>query len=394
MNRRKLLLATLAIIAVTSILQGAIKAHANTPPPWTVSLDAHSTSPTDATIDTTYNPTGFVNIGVIINASSTHPVNNVYAWQFGLVYDNTTSKPAGATARASIQLGAQTGAGNPNWAGQVSANNAILAANILDVDATHQEVYAGFTLIGSNPGFTLGPVLSASVQGNLLASVNFTIIQTTTSTFNLKPSDLIFLDSSPSHGQIPNINAGAGATENQVIQPEFTFTISRNSISLAEGLRGTVNATVSGFHQFSGNITLDITGPSSGPSITPTPRTVQIGQGASATFSLNITTSGITPENYTFTITAVGQPSNGAMITHTLTLFVIVSPSSGSSTLLIVIISVVVVVAMVAAITYLARRRKGPTSVKQPPQKTVQKNTPPASPKRRSWKNDNLNYHD
>jgi len=215
-NKLTLSSALLAILLIATTTLTTLPAHANTPPPWTVSLDADSTSPTDASIQTshTIQSTTTITVGAIINASSAIPVNNVYAWQFYIVYDNTTLAPD------TVQFGAQTGSGNPNWAGQISSNAGFgshsTLSNLSSTEcgcdpSTHRELAVYFAFLGQNPGVSIAPVLSASVQGNLLANVNFTLVKTTTATLSLKLTSIIFEDNS--QNAIPNIIAGDPITE-------------------------------------------------------------------------------------------------------------------------------------------------------------------------------------
>jgi hypothetical protein len=188
-----------------------LPAHANTPPPWIVSLDADGTSPTDTSIQTSHNATGAhtIIIGAVINASQTSPVNNVYAWQYSLTYDNTSLTPA------TVQFGAQTSQGNPDWTSLTAFRNYQVGdANTTQCEcnpSNHRKITVYFSLLGQVPGVTIAPTLSLTVQGNLLANVNFTITNLPTSLVTLTVSDVIFLDNTAR--TIPNIQPGNPITE-------------------------------------------------------------------------------------------------------------------------------------------------------------------------------------
>jgi len=199
---------------------GPLSVHANTPPPWTLSLDADSTSTRDASIQAINNPTtSFVTIGAIINASNTHPLNNVYGWQFTIQYDNITVTPetSGNGPQNGVQYGAQTGTGNPNWAGQLSAGNAFGFSAIRDVDTTHQNITVLFIFHSPSPPVSIAPTVSSSIQGNLLANINFTILHIPTSPLTFTITDLIFADNNANN--IPNINPGPSITEYGTTNP-------------------------------------------------------------------------------------------------------------------------------------------------------------------------------
>src|SRR5213594_313060 len=127
MNKRilvlSLLLGTLTVLGATTYLP-IMPVHAS--PTYPVLLDANSTGGTDANPQAGLSTAKTFNVGAIIEANSTTPLNNVFAWQFTIIYDNTTVAPQGDPVSASatdgaastVTFGAQTGPGNPNWAGK------------------------------------------------------------------------------------------------------------------------------------------------------------------------------------------------------------------------------------------------------------------------------------
>src|SRR5947209_12005840 len=179
MNHKKTLLLAFTLLVMMGIATSVLPAHANTPPPWTLSLDANSLSNVDAfpQASGTFGKTFF--IGAVINASgSTAPtaptcplppnppnptcLQNVFGWQFSIVYDNTSFVPQGdPTATAAdaagptVNFGAQTTAGNPNWAGRLTGTpTAFGSSTILSVDATHQKIQVFYTLLAPPPPAT------------------------------------------------------------------------------------------------------------------------------------------------------------------------------------------------------------------------------------------------
>src|SRR6266849_976877 len=158
MNHKKFLTLTLALVALAGTRLGIPLVHANTPPPWTVSLDADSIDNLDANPQGTNTVVKTFNVGAVVNASSTQPLNGVYGWQFSIVYDNTTVVPQGDPtpgapndgAQNTANFGAQTGSGNPNWAGMVSANHAFAIFNIGSMDATHKKITVLYTILAPN----------------------------------------------------------------------------------------------------------------------------------------------------------------------------------------------------------------------------------------------------
>src|SRR5262249_1416908 len=146
----------------------------NLPPPWTVSLDANSTSNVDANPQTTMSFAKTFNIGAIVNASGASGVcgaqciTGVFGWQFSIVYDNTSFVPQGDPAvpaaandfaANTVTFGGQTAAGNPNWAGQISVSHAFGGFVILPVDATHQKIQVFFTILSPNPAVSISPAI-------------------------------------------------------------------------------------------------------------------------------------------------------------------------------------------------------------------------------------------
>src|SRR5260370_477288 len=116
LTHKKTLAIALALVFISVLVVGAIPpARANLPPPWTVLLDANSTSNLDASPQTTFAPMKTFNIGAILNASSNGPttcvapcntagscspapqtcLQHVFGFQYSIVYDNTSFVPQG-----------------------------------------------------------------------------------------------------------------------------------------------------------------------------------------------------------------------------------------------------------------------------------------------------------
>ena len=138
LDRRKIILAILVLLEVTGISFAVLPAHAATS--WPVLLDASSTSTSDANPQTSNAVVNTFNLGVIIEANSTTPLNGVFGWQFGIIYDNTTVLPQGDpvafgasdNAGPTVNFGSQTGTGNPNWAAKVVSGQAFVLSGLID----------------------------------------------------------------------------------------------------------------------------------------------------------------------------------------------------------------------------------------------------------------------
>ncbi len=213
-------------------------------PSWTVSLDADSTGPTDADVQSSHNILGQTNVtvGAVVNASAALPINNVRAWQFAIVYENTSLTPG------LVQYGAQSGAGNPNWALRVASGGSAFASHsIIGVNATacgcdsatHAEIIVYFTLTGTTPPVNIGPPVSPTVKGNLLASVSFNVTNLSIVGARFSPTDIIFVDGSIK--TIPNILAGPSITETTAVPTPPSPT---NTIYILLGIAGAVLAGI------------------------------------------------------------------------------------------------------------------------------------------------------
>src|SRR5712692_8934148 len=130
MDRKKILLIVLAFLAITGTSLVVLPAHSNVPPPWTLSLSANSRTTSDSQIFPTCTTGKTFFIGAIINASGgvspatavcgAQCLQNVFGWQFSIVYDNTSFVPQGDPLAGSatdpsgptVNFGAQTTAGN------------------------------------------------------------------------------------------------------------------------------------------------------------------------------------------------------------------------------------------------------------------------------------------
>src|SRR2546426_5230832 len=224
MDRKKIIFLLLAMLAITGTSLAVLPVHSNVPPPWTVSLDANSIGNTDANPQSTNTVTKTFNVGAIVNASGTAGVcgaqciPGVFGWQFSIVYDNTTVVPQGDpvalaandAASSTVSFGGQIGTGNPNWAGKITASQGFGSFVILPDDATHQKAQVFFTILAPNTAVNIFPAVSATVKGNLLASVAFELIRQPSSPISFSLIELKLVDSSAN--TIPNINPGSPVT--------------------------------------------------------------------------------------------------------------------------------------------------------------------------------------
>src|SRR2546422_6161946 len=131
MNRRNILIVLTIILSLSGIYVAVLRpVQGVLPPPWTVSLDANSTSAMDANPQATNTVTKTFRIGAMVNASGaagvcgSQCISGVFGWQLGIVYDNTTVVPQGDPSATSlypdgaentVSFGAQSTAGDPNW---------------------------------------------------------------------------------------------------------------------------------------------------------------------------------------------------------------------------------------------------------------------------------------
>ena len=173
----------------------------------TVALDADSKGSTDAGVQTTNTVRKSTTVGAVIDASNNYPLSNVTGWQFSITYDSSSLAPN------LVVYGAQTGPGHPDWTGQIASSSARSYNSTVNVDSTHQKILVNFTLVNPNPPLTISPYLYPTVQGNLLANVNFTILKNATSPLTLSIGDVAFLDNSTQRKPISHIVAGAPVTE-------------------------------------------------------------------------------------------------------------------------------------------------------------------------------------
>ncbi len=174
---------------------------------WTVALDANSNGSTDADVQTTNTVRNSAAVGAVIDASNDYPLSNVTGWQLSITYDSSSLAPRLVT------YGAQTGPGHPGWAGHLASSNARSYNNTINIDSTHSKVLVNFTLVNRNPPLTISPILSPTIQGSLLASVNFTIFKTATGPLTLSIGDVLFYDNSTQRKPLSVIVAGSPVTE-------------------------------------------------------------------------------------------------------------------------------------------------------------------------------------
>src|SRR5213594_1973231 len=225
---RRALLVVIALLIVPAFAVLGRPVHADSAA-WPVLLDANSISSNDALPNANFTAVKTFNVGAIIEANSTVPLAGVFAWQFAIIYDNTTVVPQGDPiarqiadpAGPSINFGSMTGSGQVNWAGRIAASQGFGNSVLVDpkIDAHHNEIQFFFTLLGpTTPAVTISPVPSSSVKGNLLANVPFELIKPATSlTFSIDAAHTKLVDSNAS--SIPGIVAGPPVLESIVNSP-------------------------------------------------------------------------------------------------------------------------------------------------------------------------------
>src|SRR5213593_4456268 len=115
---KRALLVVIALLIVPTFAVLARPVHA-TSAAWPVLLDANSTSSNDALPNANLTAIKTFNVGAIIEANNTVPLAGVFAWQFAIIYDNTTVVPQGDPiagqiadqAGPGINFGSMTGSG-------------------------------------------------------------------------------------------------------------------------------------------------------------------------------------------------------------------------------------------------------------------------------------------
>lgn len=183
-------------------------------------MDVNSISQTDTTVQTSDTFTKTFRVGAILDVTPPETVEDVFAFQFVLHYDQTrltaqADPPTsgdffGSTcyvlvscsenADAAVKFGKQTATGSVNWEGLISANQ---AASVIKIDDPAGfgpgTVLVGFTLLGAVPGKTI------SVD-TILANVAFELDTLPASPLSFTLSDVIITDHVAT--PIPGITVG------------------------------------------------------------------------------------------------------------------------------------------------------------------------------------------
>ncbi len=252
----KTTLVAIALVFVSLAVISTLPVHANTPAPWTVSLDAQNVSPTDANPQPSVSTAKTFRVGAIVNASATGGLcsstclQNVFALQFGIVYDNTSVVPQGDPttslptscisypdcAENVVAFGAQTGTGNPNWVAQVAINHAFGGSRLVDpkIDNHHNEIQVFWTFITPNGPANVFPTVCSTpsacalpnaVFGSQLASVAFGFINEPVAPLSFSIRDVKFIDQNAN--LIPNVSPGSSASVTILNNPPIaSFTAS------------------------------------------------------------------------------------------------------------------------------------------------------------------------
>ncbi len=212
MERRTLpivLLLVLGIIFGNGIL-GVHPARAS--PVWSVNLDANSITQTDSVVSSFASQGKSFRIGAIINATFANPISNMYGWQFQINYNASAFIPQGDPTLASsypdgaannVLFGAQTTTGTVNWAGLLAANKAFGSSSVSS-NGSNGQILVFISLISPTPAVTIS-------TNNLLANVQFELLNQPSTPQQFTITDVIFIDSSAQ--PITSIQAGIGATE-------------------------------------------------------------------------------------------------------------------------------------------------------------------------------------
>ncbi len=189
---------------------------------WTVNLDANSTGPTDVTLTSSNSNAKSFRVGAVINATSTNPINNVFAWQFTINYNASAFVPQGDPTGVSLYpdgavntvlFGGQTTSGTVNWAGLINAGKAFGSSSITTT-GTSGQISVFFTTLSPNPSV----IISAKT---LLANVQFELVTKPSMPQVFAISDVIILDNSGI--QILGVISGTGAMETVTNEPPLAF---------------------------------------------------------------------------------------------------------------------------------------------------------------------------
>src|SRR2546425_4678438 len=218
MKERILLIGIVVLLIVSGIAFTTPPAHAA--PTWPILLDAQNTGATDASPQASFSPVKTFNVGIIIEANSTTPLNGVFGWEVSIIYDKTVVVPQGDPAAASatdgstptVTFGAMATAGQVSWAGKIGAAQAFGSGTIVDVNSTTTEIQVFYTILSPNGPVNILPTATGTVTGNLLASVAFEVIKPAAGlVFQIDSLNTKFVDSS-AH-PISGVVAGPNITE-------------------------------------------------------------------------------------------------------------------------------------------------------------------------------------
>src|SRR5712692_561852 len=273
-NKKPLLLA-LALILLAGLSIGAIRP-ANAATVYLVNLDAGSPIHTDLTIEATAIQAHGFRVGAIINASSLNPLLNVQGFQFTIHYNATAFAPQGdpnpaaipgnlgllyidgATndvlfgANANIFQGSSTTA--TSWNALLTAGSAFRVITVAPGALT-----VAYSILGA-PGVITSVRISAA---NLLANVNFELINKPSTPQSFTISDVIFVDGSSM--LISSVIPGAGVTETvSDIPPVASFTTTHLATGSAACTPVTGVACTAYAFSFDGSTSTDADGTISG----------------------------------------------------------------------------------------------------------------------------------
>ncbi len=254
MKRSAVLMLALALLVATGIVATDIRpAHGATV--WTISLDALSSSQVDNGIEPSNVNATFFRVGAIVNASQTFAcgtscISGVFGWQFSINYDPTVVVPQGGpnpaatpggllyvdSAQKSVQFGAQSTAGNPNWQGLITAGFGFGGFSVVlnKTDPHRAEAQVFFTLLA-----VTGAPASVNIGAkNLLANLGFEFLQKPTTSQVLTVSGIKFVNSAGA--TLPNtIIPGSPATITITNDPPHAFL---SAIRVPSGSPGCLSA--------------------------------------------------------------------------------------------------------------------------------------------------------
>jgi PKD repeat protein len=209
-----------------------------------VSLDANSSSATDATVETSANDAHTFRIGAIVNATPANPLLNVFGFQFSINYNATAFVAQGDPSSTSVypdgagntvDFGAQTTAGTVNWAGLLGADKAFQVVTVQPPSGSEGAIIIALTILSPNPAVNM-------TANTLLANAAFELINKPSTTQSFTISNVIFVDKNGF--PISSIVAGAGVTESITNDPPTAMFSAKPDPSLGP-MAFTFNATAS-----------------------------------------------------------------------------------------------------------------------------------------------------